>query len=237
MTPANPGTTEAAVIADVIIERNQLTASANTWQAIDMGLGGSTIRNNLFLKPDNGGPPIGSGSYETPIVFKVADDRTTAGNLTLMNRIYNNTLISLAQLSAPNVALVEVENNFTQFEIHNNIAYLPFVSSTADAGIISWMYAGSMNNVTADNNLLFAPATLNYLWQNGVSLDLAAWQLTGNGANSLVLDPLLSNPSNFDGTLTLTSAAISAGINRPGMRTDINDKIRDATVDIGAYEF
>lgn len=237
MTPANPEAASAAVIADVIIERNQFTASSNTWQMIDMGIGGSTIRNNLFLKPDNAGPPIGTGSFETPIVFKVADDRTTAGSLALMNRIYNNTLISLAQTSASNLALVEVENNFAEFEIFNNIAYMPFISGNAEAGILSWMYSGSMARVAMDNNLLFAPNTSNFVWNNGVSIDLATWLSTGNDANSLIIDPLFNQSNNFDATLSAISPAINAGINLPGLRTDKADKNRDHTTDIGAYEF
>lgn len=237
MTPANPGASEAAVIAEVIIERNQFTASYNTFQMIDLGIGGSTIRNNLFLKPDNAGPPIGTGSFEAPMVFKVADDRTTVGSLSLMNRIYNNTLISLAQTSASNVTMIEVENNFTEFKIHNNIVYAPFANASAEAGILSWMYGGSMANVTMDNNLLFAPNTSNYVWNNGVSMDLVTWQTTGNGTNSLIADPLLNDPSIFDATLSANSPAINAGLTKAGLRTDKDDKLRDINTDIGAYEF
>ena len=237
MTPANPGTASAAAIADVIIERNQFTASSNTWQMIDMGIGGSTIRNNLFLKPNNAGPPIGTGSFETPIVFKVADDRTTATSLALMNRIYNNTLISLAQTSGQNVAMVEVENNFTKFEIHNNIAYLPFANGNAEAGFLSWMYSGSLSNVSMDNNLLYAPNTTTFVWENGLSTDLSTWQASGNDTNSKVVDPLLIAPNSFDAHLNPNSSAINAGKSRLGLHTDKEDKPRDSIVDIGAYEF
>jgi K319-like protein/PKD domain-containing protein len=237
MTPANPGSASAAAIADVIIERNQLIASSNTWQTIDMGIGGSTIRNNLFLKPDNAGPPIGTGSFETPIVFKVADDRTTPGSLALTNRIYNNTLISLALSSASNIAMVEVENNFTQFEIYNNIAYIPFASGNAEAGILSWRYAGSLNNVSMDNNLLFAPNTTNYVWENGMSKDLTSWQGSGNDMNSLLIDPQLTAPINYDAHLNSNSPAINAGKPILGLQNDKDKKIRDTNVDIGAYEF
>jgi hypothetical protein len=249
MTPANSTASSAAIQADVIIERNQFTASSNTWQMIDMGLGGATIRNNLFLKPDNAAPPIGSGSFQSAIVYKVAN--TTPENLTYRNKIYNNTLISLAQSSAPNLSILNVVsisstginsvvNEFTLFDVHNNLLYMPFVSNGGDSGLISWQNnVTSMNGVVSDNNLVYAPNNQNFVWDNGQSYDLAAWQLMngqGNSSISTVLDPLLVDPNNFDAHLQQASPAINSGKLVPGLVSDYIKRTHTGAIDIGAYE-
>lgn len=237
MTPANPGAGNEARRADVIIERNQLTASGNTWQMIDMGMGGAVIRNNLFLKPNNGAPPIGSGSFQAAIVFKVGDDRNSTENLSYTNRIYNNTLISNAQTSAPSLNLIEVDNNFTRFEINSNLAYLPYVLSNGDSGLLSWNYAGLLDSVSSDNNLVYSPNNTNFTWNNGVSLDLGEWQLSGNDLFSYRTDPLLSDSNNFDAHLLLNSPAINNGKALSGLLKDFTNQPRVDLPDIGSFEF
>jgi hypothetical protein len=237
MTPANPTPESAATHADVIVERNKFTATDNTWQMIDMGLGGATIRNNLFLKPNNGAPTIGSSTFQSAIIFKVADDRTTANNLLHINRIYNNTLISNAQTSAPSLNLLRVENNFTFFEMNNNIVYLPYVLGNGDAGLISWQYSALMDDVTSDNNLVFSPNNTNYVWNNTSSLDISNWQLTGNDVSSQILDPIFVDSANLDVHLTLNSPAIDGGKAINGLMSDFEKSLRIGSVDIGAYEF
>lgn len=240
MTPANPGLASAARQAEVIIERNRFTASSNTWQMIDMGLGGAVIRNNLFLKPDNGAPTIGTGTFEAAISYKVADDRTTAENLTYINRIYNNTLISLSLFNAPNLTLIEIENNFSLFEIYNNLLYLPYVdsanASNGAGGLIRWSYAGSISGLDSNNNLLYAPLNSNFVWNNGAN-DLLSWQTSGNDAQSIVLDPMLTDPVLFDASLLNNSPAIDAGKALAGLMLDFKQADRDTSPDIGALEF
>lgn len=236
MTPANPGSASAATHADVIIERNSFTASDNTWQMIDMGLGGATIRNNLFLKPNNGAPSIGSGNFQAAIIFKVADDRTKGNNLLHMNRIYNNTLISIAQNSAPNLSLLRVDNNFKFFEVSNNLVYLPYVGNS-DGGLINWQYAALMDNVSSDNNLLYSPNNVNFVWNNTTSNDLTSWQLSGNDTFSLNIDPLLIDSANFNAHLSVNSPAIDAGKSINGLISDYEKSRRNGVIDIGAYTF
>jgi len=227
---------DAAIIGDVIIERNKFTATSNTMTMIDAQLGGATIRNNLFIKPNNGAPSIGTSTFDAVIRF--SNTNTTPANLTYVNRIYNNTFISLAQTSAPNVKLVRVNNSFTLFDIYNNLVYAPFAVGGGDTGLLSWQYGASMVNVHTNNNLIFTPNnTTNYVWNNGIPEPLSAWQTSGNGINSLTSDPLLTNPNIFDATLQATSPAIDAGRSINGLMSDFNDKLRTAIPDIGALEF
>ena len=229
ITPANPTPDSIATRGEIIIEKNQFTASDNTWQMIDMGLGGSVIRNNVFIKPNNLAPMIGTGFFEAAVVYKVGNDNTSLENLTYINHFYNNTLISFAEDSAPNLAMVEVEKYFTKFNIYNNIAYLPFISSSNEAGFLSWKYSAALDDVKCNNNILYSPIQ-NFIYYNGVSMNLASWQGQSKGSNSISTNPPASN------TLTSSSLSIDKGKRINAVQDDYNGKIRDEKVDIGAYE-
>ncbi|MCO4781765.1 MAG: hypothetical protein KC646_05525 [Candidatus Cloacimonetes bacterium] len=236
LTPANPTIEGIAKIGDIIIERNQFTASDNTWQMVDSGLGGSIIRNNLFLKPNNGAPTIGTSSFKSAIVFKIVNNNTTLENLGFKNRIYNNTLISNSQNTAANLALLEVNSHFSMFEIYNNLLYLPYIHPSGDGGLISWQHTESMTKVHSNNNLLYAPNTQNFVFNNK-SHSLTEWQTSGNDIDSILLDPILVDSSTFNATLTTASPAINKGMMINGLRLDFKTKPRDMSPDIGALEF
>ncbi|TQV74588.1 PKD domain-containing protein [Aliikangiella marina] len=234
MVPANNGPGSSAVRGKVIIERNTFTASENTTSFINSSLGGVVIRNNVFFKPNNGGPSIGTGTFKSAIWF--ASSNTTAENLTHTNWIYNNTLNSEALTSSPNLAFLEVSNNFTQFAVYNNLANMPHVQGGQDAGLISWKHSGAKTGLVEDNNLLYAPNTTNYIYDNGSQTDLDTWQASGNAANSMVASPELDTNSEFGEELTLSSPAINAGTAISGLFTDYQSSSRETTVDIGAHE-
>ena len=234
MVPANNGPGSSAVRGKVIIERNTFTASDNTTSFINSSLGGVVIRNNVFFKPNNGAPTIGTRTFKSAIWF--ASSNTTAENLTHVNWIYNNTLNSEAETTAPNLAFLEVSNNFTQFAIYNNLANMPYAEGGADAGLISWKHTGDKSNLLEDNNLLYAPNTTNYIYDNGSQTDLTAWQASGNAASSMVASPELDTNSEYGEELTLNSPAINAGTAISGLFTDYQISDRETAVDIGAHE-
>lgn len=234
MVPANNGPGSSAVRGKVIIERNTFTASDNTTSFINSSLGGVVIRNNVFYKPNNGAPTIGTGTFKSAIWF--GSSNTTAENLTHTNWIYNNTLNSEALTTAPNLAFLEVSNNFTEFAVYNNLANIPHVDGSQDAGLISWKHNGSKSGLVEDNNLLYAPNTTNYIYDNGSQTDLATWQASGNAANSMVVAPELDSNSEYGEELNSNSPAINAGVAINGLFTDYQASSRETAVDIGAHE-
>ncbi len=221
--------------ADAIIEKNQMQASSNTMTLIDMGLGGVTIRNNLFLKPNNGAPEIGTSSFKTAISFRAENpDNIEDGTLGLVNQIYNNTLISNAVSSAPSLTLLDVESSFISFKVHNNLLHMPLVDE--DAGLFSWNHDGDFTNLISDNNLVYAPLIDNYVYNKELSYSLSQWQEGGNDLLSKLNDPSLFDSNNFDARLTPSSPAVDTGVLVEGLFIDIDGKVRDQPIDIGAYE-
>jgi len=237
MRTANP--TLTATQGEVAIERNKFTATWNTETFIDTRLGGSVIRNNLFIKPNNGGHPlIGTKSLDAAINYSDFQTPTQGPlNLTSVNQIYNNTLISLEQTWAPVLKFIQVNSAFTLFEIHNNLVYAPYMVAGGEGGLLAWKYNAPLTGVHTSHNLLFTPNNTNFVWNNAVSETLTTWQASGNGAGSMTIDPMLTNPNIFDATLQANSPAINAGININGLMSDFNNKPRTTIPDIGALEF
>lgn len=235
MIPASNSAASSAVKGNVIIEKNKFLATSNTEHLLDIVLGGVIIRNNLFLKPNNGAPLIGSGSFNAAIRFRVLN--TTPGNLELNNIIINNTLISLSENDANNLKLVEVNNSFTSFSIFNNLVYIPFAKDEKDAGLLSWKSDQLLSDVLSDNNLVFAPLTSNYFWNNGQTNDLNQWKETGNDLNSILGDPNFESLREMNGKLLFGSPAIDSGSPDRSVIVDYFNDFRLGDVDIGAVEF
>jgi hypothetical protein len=99
----------------------------------------------------------------------------------------------------------------------NNLL-LSNATSGAQAAV-GWMTSGSLTFIS-DHNLILQTSGDRYFFFNASEYHLTDWRTnTSQDANSLVSDPLLTNPSASDFTLQSGSPAIGAGIYIPGVST------------------
>ncbi|TQV76681.1 hypothetical protein FLL45_01595 [Aliikangiella marina] len=235
---ANSGVT-ANGATSLIIERNKFKATANTETAFTTCYGGYVFRNNLMIKSDNGGPPLGTGSYSAGIMaYSVAINDPS--NLSAVSKIYNNTLISTATTVnvVDQLSFVRVNTVFTQFDLKNNIVYIASTDPAQSGGLFKMRHAGGMANVSEDNNILYAPDITTFVDDNGSFQTLAAWRTASSqGASSSTADPLFVDPANEDGALQTTSPARNSGLVLDGLIKDLNQVNRDSQPDVGAVEY
>lgn len=233
LIPANNSLKLAAKRGKLIVERNSFVATKNTMTFISTSLAGLVVRNNNFYKPDNGAPPIGTRSFKTAIWYNAAN--TTPENLTHDNLIYNNSFLSDAKTSAPNVAFLEVANNFSRFTLRNNIVSLPYVNDSHRSGLVSVNYENENLAINSSNNIFHAPSLGHYYSIADKPVNLTELQVAGQEASSQdVYDKFaIDNRGNvIQGILLVKNkgAAVS------GLNNDLHERERDELVDIGVKE-
>jgi hypothetical protein len=97
-------------------------------------------------------------------------------------------------------------------------------------------------NITLENNIIASHAQESISVTPGVTVSASNnlfWNNFAdpiNGTNPVLGDPHFINPSSGDYRIGAGSAAIDHGM-QAGVTTDIDGNIRDATPDIGAYEY
>jgi len=74
-------------------------------------------------------------------------------------------------------------------------------------------------------------------WCSGSRKSFEEWRGLGFDLHSIIADPKLRNPSNYDFHLTENSPAIDSGINVRYVEKDIEGNYRDSNYDVGPYEF
>ena len=235
LVPASTG--QISQVSSLIIDSNLLVATGNTRYHLDCQYSGTTVRNNLFYKTDNGTPLVGSGFFDGAIRY-VADNPSagnTAGNI----KIHNNSMIVTSNAGvADDACLVDVTNTFENFDVKNNIVQVDNPANDVDCGLMSFAFAVDKNNIDEDYNIVYTPGnTNNYFYDNGTQRTLANWRsVTTNGDNSDTVDPLFVNTALTDGEIQSGSPARDSGVAVDGMYADYNDDVR-ATIDIGAVEY
>ncbi|TQV74589.1 hypothetical protein FLL45_06395 [Aliikangiella marina] len=233
MIPANNGPNLAAKKGELIVERNKFTATNNTMTFINTSLAGLVIRNNIFHKPDNGAPPIGTRTFKSVIWFNAAN--TTDENLTHDNFIYNNTFLSEAKQSAPNVAFLEVANKFSRFTLRNNVISMPYVNDANRSGLVSVNYLNDNLQIDSSNNILHAPQLGQFYSLNDKLLNLTELQASGKETNSQDIQDGFEIDLNGD-ILVGVQLIKSKGALVNGLNNDRNGKSREDLVDLGAYQ-
>ena len=222
----------------ILIERNLLTASSNTEAMIQSHLGGVTIRNNLFFKPNNGGHAIGTGTLNRVISFHSAPINI-AENQDAPNEVYNNTVISVEETAGTRMKFLDIgDNSPKHYAIKNNLVFGPFVTAS-DATFLLWNQSATDSTLVSDYNLFFAPvSTSRFASRLGVDHGLASWKGQGFDTHSLNSNPELQNPSTGDGLLLNTSPAIDGGTEVTSVYDSLSGTLRPvgATYDIGARE-
>ncbi|NJB87476.1 pectin methylesterase-like acyl-CoA thioesterase [Lewinella marina] len=110
--------------------------------------------------------------------------------------------------------------------VKNNI----FRAGTGDAVNVS-----SATSLDMDYNNLFSDGSFLGWWGSTQVVDLAAWRTTsGQGSNSLGFDPQFVSATDLHAQ---APALADAGIAIPGLTTDIDGELRDATPSVGADEY
>ncbi len=111
-------------------------------------------------------------------------------------------------------------------------------TATDGAGIRLW------NNGIVENSIIYSnTGSSNYIIDagHGNSLSYSCTTPLHTGTGNISVDPLFVNAAGGDYRLSVPSPLINAGLNTDWMNTatdlDANNRILDATVDIGAYEF
>ncbi len=222
-----------AVIGDFIIERNKFIATECSSNFIGLGLGGSTIRNNLFIEPDFTSPSEGIRS----ILSYDNHSNIASSNNDFENKIYNNVYYSLNDDLSVGTRFLWVNSPnplaFGTFVLKNNIMYAP--NAVSNGYFILWNAPGT--SLESDNNIANPNTFSSY---NGNSYSLINWQnLPGqNDSNSSNVNPLLVNPSGGNYHLAGNSPAIDNGTFVAGLYEDYDGNLRPqgSGYDIGAYE-
>ena len=232
------------IIGRVIYERNTLIATNNTETAISFQLGGTVIRNNLIIKPNNGGHAgIGEGEFNVVIVAAKYEKTIpyTQINTDTPNYIYGNTFVSLEQNKANKIKFFVVQNNSTAyFTLKNNIMYAPYASNS-ETGLVRWESStAKISDFVSDNNLHYTKLP-NFAYvgsaNQGTYYTLVQWQSNYNkDLKSLLNDPILDPLKNW--YLQPNSPAINAGDDVPVL-DDFAETPRPqgAAWDIGCWEF
>lgn len=198
-----------------IWERNKIDATnAGVGNYALMMDGANTIvRNNIILHSAQLGITSGTTGPATPL-------------------IYHNTIINTGADGATSLYFL---NKGTAFQIKNNI----FVRNGTTNRFISLILAAGYAGISLDNNEYYQiSGTPRWKWSATEYTSLATWKaaVTPNDANSLSSDPVFV--TNYtDLHLQTTSPCKNTGATGLDVLVDYDGKTRDATPDIGAYEF
>lgn len=124
------------------------------------------------------------------------------------------------------------------FILKNNI-----ITSTAITGPGQSVYffnTGYASLFTLDfsNNIYWAYNSVDLIWAwNGSSQSTLAGHSANTGeTNSSLIDPAMLDPENGDFDIGISSPAVDTGFNT-SITDDILNRVRDANIDIGAYEY
>ena len=103
-----------------------------------------------------------------------------------------------------------------------------------------WLNLPATSYAAVDNNIYYSPSAPNSKWEGSRGQALAQWRVaTGFDVHSLQANPLFTSPASPSSDLSISagSPAINTGNIAFGSPVDITGQSRDATPDIGAYEY
>lgn len=199
------------------------------YSAFSTGVFGISMRDKNYVPGTVGTSTIDNGDTANP---DLQPDRI---------RIRNNTVY----LTAPNNSSWGIALNGNvgdaltggSYELNSNIVWLGS-SATATTGCFDTRNIVAAKFTSMDYNLCFWAGATAPKWDLSRST-LAVQQAAGFDTHSLTGDPLITTPASPDYSLAIStgSPAKNAGHPSKSSRLSYGGVLRDATPDIGAFEF
>lgn len=218
------------VVEDVVFERNVVVedyfSTMPTQQALLISARDVTVRNNIF-----------TGATRRSHYFAVRVLEYNCGGVVPQNiRVFNNTMAHGFDESATSVFLYLDGANVSGVHAANNLLYSPMANSASC--MFYFANGAKVNNVMAHNNLAHSPNSSTFVIDNGTRMKLADWQALGQGAGSLMADPMLLGAKNFNYKPATGSCVAGKGAQVAGVRDDFERLIRpfNTACAIGAIE-
>ena len=215
-----------------------LTIRGNTIKGSDMynwGLkleycdSANVVEDNSIYTPDEGyGIQLkycqATSGSEATIINNLVSVKSTGININQYNTYQNFYYNSVKSFDG---RALQYDSNNDQFDSKNNILYSASSAHTA-------LYLTNSTGFTGDYNDLYSNYTYPVYYNNGFKT-FTEYQATGNGANSVNLEPVY----NSDSTLVPMRLALdNLGTPIAGISDDMNGDTRsETTPDMGAIEF
>jgi len=246
----------------VIFERNRVTASPNTQTLVSSGKPGRIIRNNVFLKLNDGhqwpsmyeGQMQGLGESEFGVAISIGAPELP-NHMAFMKDIptwiSGNTFVVLDEARGERSRFLRVSGgdpegdpisySLNNIMVNNNVAFLPFLEgkdSTPRSGFIEWRRSDT-EGLISNNNSLFAPGYPYFGVFDSVGLSLSEWQTLNYDSESFEGSPEFVDADAHDFRPSQSSPLINKGIMRPGFLEDKKgiSRPQGGGVDLGAFEY
>lgn len=243
------------VIADNLVREDPGAAEAGCWGiAMDTGYGepeafsNAVVRGNTVVNVGNMG--IGLNACDTCVIennvvvfdqdfgataIAVPDRDRAADDLPMTSiTVRNNTVYFPSDQRGTGIRLGGEGTN------HNVVSNAVYYGGTGDGFNCFDMDLAPAAYDAVDHNLCYAPNTSEADWESAVG-SLAEWQAaTGLDGSSLVADPVFVSIADGAYDLRPTSAAsplVDHGHPQQSSAMDLTGQARDASPDIGAYEY
>ncbi len=197
---------------EAIYERNEYHANRHAQGFLSSQLGGTVIRNNLFIKQGDGNRTeigsLGSAGIATAVYLDYVENQTDE-NRNAISYIYNNTVINFDDSPRSRLVFFRAsENGPPNVVVENNLVYSPFLEDENEiSGVIDWNTPLDTRLQSA-NNLYYGQVS-RYATLNGAPLTLAQWQANNLDNESLLEDPQFQNAPETCDTLLLIKYSIS----------------------------
>ncbi len=247
---------------DVIVSKNTVNRGYGYASGFGVYMSGGTMTNCVVFANSASGQQQGavfmSGSAKI-VDSEVVGNRGSSGDHSGIYATASGNVIDHCRIHA------NVHNGVRLIgTMRDSLIYCNTNTGTAYAGVLmdnasAWMYNCTIwGNVTKGatdgrSGLQQSAGTAinNIIWGNGPDGSTFGSTLVSGGTfrtnivdvattigtGVLVADPKFKNAAGLDFSLTLASPAVNAGAPLSSITTDFDWKARDASIDIGAYEF
>ena len=224
------------LVENVIFERNVLLPDALSSRVTQVHVivyaQNVTVRSNLFVATPR----------EASLLAVQVKSWTNTGLPAPRNvRLHGNTVVHTSSDPRLWACLLHVEaGGAGALEAIDNLVYAGNAGRGNGIPCVIAMLSGGFRSseLTAHHNLMQAPASSGWIWDNGNTLSLSTWQQRGQGTGSVHGNAGFVNIGRWDVRPSAASAAKRGGCTVNGLRDDLLGARRDLTpgVAIGALQ-